>query len=178
MSTKTTAEWLAEVKSSPAKLNHWLTRQYIGEALATGRIHGLIQHPGCQSIAARILTRIVNDEARHTAMVASLLVSRELPLPTPSHEDTRYWRPMVEHGDFTFGEFAAIGHHAETMRLSRIAALAADDEIDSDIREVFQQILPDEENHAKWFNAISTPSDVEAMRAFHERGLELLGLEV
>ena len=78
----------------------------------------------------------------------------------------------------SFAEIAGAGHHAETMRLLRIQELAADAEIDADIRQVFAQILPDEEFHAKAFAAMSTEDAIEATRELHKLGLDMLGLEV
>jgi len=78
----------------------------------------------------------------------------------------------------TFEEIAGAGHHAETMRLLRITELANDQEIDADIREVFSNILPDEEFHAKAFAAMSTEDAIEATRELHNIGLEMLGLEI
>mgnify|MGYP000211553779 FL=1 len=172
---KTTQQWLDEVKASPEKLTQWLERQYVGEALAAERIQSLADcTPGR---ANAILEKIAADEKKHTEWVAELLTARGITLPAPTYDGTRYWEPILENLH-TFSEIAGAGHHAEAMRLIRIRALAVDEDIDEDIREVFTRILPDEEMHAKAFAALSTPESIESTRQLHNAGLELLGLEI
>lgn len=60
----------------------------------------------------------------------------------------------------------------------RIRALASDERVDKDIREVFTKILPDEEFHERAFGAMTSTNQIESTRGLHELGLELLGLEV
>lgn len=172
---KTTQQWLTEVKADPAKLTQWLERQYVGEALAAERIQSLADQTNTRS--KKVLERIASDEQKHTKWVAELLVARGIPLPELTYEGTRYWKPILDNMH-SFEEVAGVGHHAEAMRLVRIRALAVDPDIDADIREVFTQILPDEEFHAKAFAAMSTPEAIENTRKLHEAGLELLGLEI
>lgn len=171
---KTTEQWIHEVKTVPGKLQQWLERQYVGEALAAQRIQELSEQDISRSHNL-VLKRIASDEMKHTEWVADLLNSRGIPLPELTMEGTRYWEPILDHVH-TFEEVAGAGHHAETMRLIRIQALANDPEIDEDIRNVFAKILPDEEFHAKAFGHLSTPEAIEKTRSLHEAGLELLGL--
>jgi rubrerythrin len=172
---KTTQQWLAEVKANPEKLTHWLKRQYIGEALAADRIKALAEITTGQHKAA--LEYIASDEAKHSGWVAELLKARGIELPVPSYDGTRYWAPILANLN-TFAELMGAGHHAETMRLVRITALAADEEIDADIREVFTKILPDEERHARLFAAMSDANAIASTKDLHQKGLEALGLEI
>jgi len=172
---KTPEQWLQEVKASPEKLKHWLGRQYVGEALAADRIQQLADQ--CVNRSMHVLQRIADDERKHTEWVKELLAVRNIELPELSMDGTRYWEPILDHLH-SFEEVAGAGHHAETMRLARIRMLAEDLEIDSDIREVFKKILPDEEFHARAFAAMSTAEAIETTRKLHNAGLDLLGLEV
>ena len=172
---KTTEQWLSEIKASPEKLTHWLTRQYIGEALAADRIQSLADYTDTR--AKPILDKIAADEAKHAEWIGSLLTARGIPLPAPTYDGVRYWKPILENLN-TFEEVTAAGHHAEAMRLVRIRALSQDLDIDADIREVFAKILPDEEMHTKAFAAMSTPDAIESTRSLHTAGLEQLGLVI
>lgn len=172
---KTTEEWLAEIKESPEKLNAWLVRQYIGEKLAAERISEL-GHKHLHTHGT-VLFKLSLDEDRHAYWVSGLLHSRNIPLPKPTYEKDRYWSATLK-GTQSFEELTGAGHHAETMRLVRIKALAADTEIPVDIREVFARILPDEERHVTVFAALSTPEAIEATRDNHQKGLEALGLTI
>lgn len=175
---KTTQQWLDEVKSSPAKLEHWLERQYVGEALAAIRIQSLSStFDKLEPKQAALLQRIAADEQKHRDWIADLLKVRNISLPEVTPDGTRYWEPILDHVH-AFEEVAGAGHHAETMRLIRIEALAADTEIDSDIREVFGRILVDEQFHAKAFEKLSTPEAIEKTRPLHEAGLKILGLVI
>lgn len=173
---KTTKQWLDEVKAEPAKLRQWLERQYIGEYLAAERIAELA-HEKRSTRYGKLLESIALDELTHSKWVAELLTSRGIELPEATMEGTRYWEPILDNLH-TFEEIAGAGHHAETMRLHRITALANDEEIAQDIRDVFAKILPDEQFHAKAFAAMSTEDAIEATRELHNLGLEMLGLEV
>lgn len=172
---KTTEQWLAEIKASPEKLTNWLKRQYVGEALAADRIQRLADMT--QGRFQAVLMKIAHDELTHTEWVRSLLETRGIELPEVTYDGTRYWEPILGHLS-SFEEVAGAGHHAEAMRLIRIRALSEDDEIDVDIRQVFKNILPDEEMHSKAFEAMSTPEAIETTRKLHNAGLELLGLEI
>lgn len=173
---KTTQQWLTEIKASSTKLNHWLTRQYVGEALAASRICELAETQE-DTRCKTLLNKIALDEDLHCQWVADLLLARNIKLPNVSYENTRYWEPILGKIS-TFEEITAVGHHAETMRLLRIRALVNDLEIDEDIRQVFKNILPDEEFHAKAFAALTNEETIESTRHLHQAGLDMLGLEV
>lgn len=173
---KTTQEWLSEVKNDPSKMQHWLERQYVGEALAAQRIQALADAQSGNR-AHKILCKIVSDEMVHCSWVADLLTARGIELPKPTYDADRYWKPVLTTVE-NFDDMAAAGHLAEAMRLVRIRAIVADQEIDQDIREVFQKILPDEEFHTVAFAALTTREAVERMRDKHEAGLQALGLEI
>lgn len=172
---KTTKQWLSEIKADPNKLNKWLERQYVGEALAAHRISRLADM--VEGRYQAVLMKIANDELMHCQWVQGLLETRGIPLPEVTLDGTRYWEPILDNLH-NFDEIAGAGHHAEEMRLVRIRALAADEEIAVDIRQVFTNILPDEEMHAKAFGAMSTPEAIESTRKLHKAGLEVLGLEI
>jgi hypothetical protein len=177
---KTTEQWLVEIKQSSAKLAHWLTRQYIGEALAASRLDSLMESPLLKFAddttgKARILGRIAVDEATHRDWIGELLTTRGIPLPAITYAGDRYWEPILKNLT-NFEELAGAGHHAEKMRLIRIRALCSDNEIDSDIRSVFQKILPDEIFHTAAFAHMSTPQALESTADYHTQGLNALGL--
>ena len=172
-----TKEWLSKI-SDKAELQHWLTRQYIGEITAARRIKNLAET--APEKYREILLKIAKDELQHSNWVMELLVTRNIPVPTVSDmidAENRYWKPILKEVR-SFDEITAAGHHAEGMRLVRIRALASCDKIDEDIRSVFQKILPDEEMHERAFKAMSSKEAVDTMREYHEAGLDLLGLEI
>lgn len=171
---KTTQKWLTEIKDSPEKLQHWLQRQYVGEALAADRIAKLAE---AEPRYATLLKHIAKDEATHRDWVAELLTHRGIPLPKVSYDGTRYWKPIL--GELkSFDELAGAGYHAEKMRLVRIEALAADPEIDADIRNTFARIERDEAFHVKAFAYMSSKEAREQTEELHKEGLEALGLTV
>lgn len=173
--SKTTKQWLNEIKSDPEKLTVWLQRQYVGEALAADRIQKLADM--VEGKFAGVLMKIAHDELIHCDWVKGLLETRGIDLPEVTLENTRYWEPILNNLH-SFEEITGAGHHAETMRLARIRALADDTEIAVDIRQVFKNILPDEEFHAKAFAVMSDQESIEKTKILHEQGLEVLGLEM
>jgi len=175
----TTQEWLNKVTNSKDELNHWLTRQYIGEVTAAHRIEGLQEHEEVDGKQRYLLGKIAMDESQHASWIKQLLINRGLELPEVTLQDAekRYWKPVFDNAWGADDCFAA-GAHAEEMRLHRIKAIVASEEIDEDIRKVFRAILPDEEWHAKAFKHLASEEALVKMKPHHEAGLKLLGLEV
>lgn len=172
---KTVQTWIDEVKAVPAKFDHWLQRQYVGECLAAERIRQLAEL--VPEKHKTVLHKIAADEAQHAAWVQGLLEVRGIPLPEVTQDGTRYWGPVLEQG-LSVQQLLAAGAHAEEMRLHRIRAIAADPEFPEDVRKVFADILPDEEFHARAFAAAAGPAAVSDAEGRHQQGLEALGLEV
>lgn len=171
----TTAEWMTKIKGSADELNHWLTRQYIGECIAARRIADLVDKTPEKFQST--VERIAIDEQNHAQWVGRLLVARGIPLPEVTDLGVRYWQPINDKM-VDFEHTAAAGHHAESMRLVRIEALSQDQEIAADIRSTFCSILSDERFHAKAFAAMSTPEAIAEMAPHHQAGLTMLGLEI
>ena len=171
----TTQQWLDRILSSESELHHWLERQFIGELTAAKRIRKLADE--APDKFKPVINRIADDEAQHAFWVGELLIARGIAVPAIEHAEDRYWKPILSELD-SFEKTAAAGHHAEGMRLIRIRALASDERVDSDIRQVFAKILPDEEFHERAFGAMTSADQIEATRGLHELGLERLGLEV
>lgn len=171
---QTSSEWWQKTKSDPVVLNDWLVKQYRGEATAAKRIRAFADEYAADPDDRVILNRIATQEERHAAWVLTLLASRNIE-PNVENAEERYWKetlPEVE----SFESGAAVGAHAEKMRLDRIRVIAEDIEGPSDIREVFARILPEEEFHERAFRQMAGPDAMSKTEASHERGLQLLGL--
>jgi hypothetical protein len=92
-----------------------------------------------------------------------------------AEKQDRYWqRTVPEVTDLATG--AAVGAHAEKMRLQRIEAIANDADADADIRSVFARILPQERFHERAFRSLATPAALAATEGAHELGRRVLGL--
>lgn len=172
--------WLQSIVADPAKLQHWLQRQYIGEVTAARRIRDLARAAPYQY--SKVLYKIAQDELQHSIWVLDLLEARKIPIPRIETAEERYWKPILgqlaesDESD-EFDNTAAAGYHAEGMRLIRIRAIVADARVDQDIRDVFAKILPDEEFHEKAFGAIASERAKAIMALKHQEGLDRLGLE-
>ncbi|PSM30873.1 ferritin family protein [Haliangium sp. UPWRP_2] len=169
--------WWVKTRQDEHALNHWLLDQHRGEATAARRILTLAERfTGPGSPEHRLLARIADQERRHADWVAGLLVARRLPVPVQL--DTareRYWKhalPVIS--DLASG--AAVGAHAERMRLWRIRAIAADPQAPADVREVFLRILPEERFHERAFRRLAGEAALRAALDGHERGMAVLGL--
>ncbi|MEM9072903.1 MAG: ferritin-like domain-containing protein [Myxococcota bacterium] len=175
MTQRTSEQWWSRVKTSRALLHHWLNDQYRGEATAAERIDALRHRfatPG--SRADRVLRVIASQERRHAAWVAGLLRARGLSVAIDD-VPSRYWEATL--GGITDLETgAAVGAHAEKMRLERIEVIARDTSAPSDIRDVFARILPQERFHERAFRSLSTTAALRATSAAHAQGRNALGL--
>lgn len=167
--------WWLETKSNLAALTDWLFDQYRGERTAAVRIAMLrdaFAAPGTR--AFRVLSAIAEQEEAHAAWVGELLTARGLPLEVQPVAE-RYWPHVLEEiHDLESG--AAVGAHAERMRLERIEAIANDPEAPADIRATFRRILPQERFHERAFRELAGEAAMNACQDAHERGRRALGL--
>lgn len=169
------AAWWAATRQDPAALGHWLVAQLRGERSAAGRIAQLRDaYATPQSRPHRLLTKIAGQESRHAEWIAELLTARGLST-APEVAQERYW-PAAAAGIRDLNTGAAVGAHAERMRLFRIAAIAADPDAPADVRRVFQRILPEEQFHERAFRALAGGAALRETASGHERGARALGL--
>lgn len=172
---RTTDAWWLEVSSCPTRMIAWLKSQYYGESTAVDRVLFLISHYNVKGTNKMLLEKISSDERNHAMWVKGLLLNRGIDEVLLEREE-RYWAAALVDGlPETFELAAAIGHHAEVMRLDRIQLLAADERFE-DIAAVFKKILKDELFHAKALGLMSTPEAIEATRHMHIAGANALGL--
>jgi rubrerythrin len=167
--------WWNRTKTNPVAFRAWLYDQYRGEVTAGGRIDAMrdaFTKPGTK--AYRLLSVIAAQERNHARWVGELLRARGLEVRIMPR-DARYWRKTVpEVTDLETG--AAVGAHAEKMRLERIEAIAMDADAPSDVRDVFRRILPEERFHERAFRTLSTASAMARTSRAHELGRRAVGL--
>jgi rubrerythrin len=169
--------WWTKTRQDPQALNDWLLDQYRGEATAANRILTLAENYTSQgSRERRLLTRIADQERKHARWVGELLSARQLPVPAePDTAQERYWKKTLPSiSDLASG--AAVGAHAERMRLWRIQAIAADAQAPADVRAIFARILPEERFHERAFRSLAGEAALHAALDGHEQGMAVLGL--
>lgn len=174
--TVTSKEWWSEVKNDPERFQDWLIKQHRGEVTAASRIERFAATLAPNDKCRKTLKVIAGQELQHASWVQGLLETRGIS-PDISHAEERYWREVLPEGDVTFEEVAAIGAHAEAMRLERIRTIIADDAAPADVRQVFQRIVKDEVFHERAFRKMAGAAAMSKTKASHERGRQVLGLE-
>jgi len=170
----TTSEWWQAIKADPDKMNRWLVAQYHGERGASRRIREFMdKHAVVYSREYEILNVIADQEELHAEWVLALLKARGLD-PSADHEE-RYWKHVLpEATDLRTG--AAVGAHAEAMRLERIRLIANDDTAPEDVRAVFRQILPHEQFHERAFRHMAGSEHMSQLARAHGKAMEAIGL--
>jgi tRNA isopentenyl-2-thiomethyl-A-37 hydroxylase MiaE len=172
---RTSKTWWEHTRDDPSRLEAWLYDQYRGEVTAASRIETVRDRFATPSSRAyRVLTAIAKQERAHATWVGELLAARGLRVEVSSKPD-RYWQRVVR-GIDDLETAAAVGAHAETMRLERIEVIANDPRTPADIRAVFARILPQERFHARAFASLATPETLAATADAHELGRRALGL--
>lgn len=169
------ARWWARVRCDPRAFEDWLYDQFRGEHTAAGRIERLRDAfcaPAQRSF--RVLTVIARQERRHAQWVGELLATRGLRAEVPPAEE-RYWAQTLP-GVRDLRTGAAVGAHAERMRLARIETICADPAAPADVRRVFRRILPQERFHERAFRSLTDPAALQATAGAHELGMQVLGL--
>lgn len=171
---KTSQQWWDEVKNDPEKFNEWLIKQYRGEVTAAARIFAVMVHFEMDKAAKKTLTKIAEQEATHAEWILDLLKSRGLK-PSMDFAEDRYWSEVLP-GAIDFQSAAAIGAHAEQMRLERINVIVEDKDTPEEVRSVFEKILKQEIFHAAAFEKMAGVEAMNNTKYSHEQGRALLGL--
>lgn len=171
---KTSQEWWAEVKADPAKFNDWLVKQYRGEVTAAVRIRAIATRFRVEPRIHCTLNTIAAQEQLHAQWVRELLIARGIQPDTDGAEE-RYWK-AVKPAMVDFHATAAVGAHAEEMRLERIRVIVADEAAPPDVAAVFRRILPHEVWHASAFREMAGEVAMKDTQYTHELGRALLGL--
>lgn len=171
---KTSLQWWDEVRTDTSKFNDWLVKQYRGEVTAAARIRALTTRFNVSTRVGRILNMIAAQEELHARWVGELLTVRGIE-PDVSGAEDRYWN-AVNPAMVDFHTTAAVGAHAEVMRLERIRVIVADESAPNDVAEVFRRILPHEEWHARAFKELAGAEAMATTQYSQEQGRALLGL--
>jgi rubrerythrin len=172
---RTSLQWWNDTKNDQVRLVDWLKKQYRGEVTAASRITRLAENYDATDKQKKLLNKIADDEMQHAIWIRELLRNRGIPLPSLNEAEDRYWAetlPGIE--DFETG--AAVGAHAEGMRLERIFVIANDVDAPEDIRNTFARILKDETFHEQAFISLTNEAALEKTRGNHALGLQALGL--
>lgn len=170
-------EWWSNVKANETTLHSWLKDQVHGERLAAKRLaewHNAFNGP---AFYKRGLDTIAKQEAQHAEWIAELLATRGI-ADEPRDKDDRYWKETLPEEFLAMPEqeLAAIGAHAEGMRLERIRVIAEDNTAPADIRSVFVKILVDELFHEKFFRKMAGAEAMAKAKDNHDAGRKALGL--
>lgn len=166
--------WWDKVREDEKKLIAWLKKQYHGEVTAAQRID-LFDKTYCKGSVDHVILQIIaRQERKHAIWVGELLTSRGV-APELLVKKERYWDVTLS-GIEDFATGAAVASHAERMRLERIRVIASHPDSPSDIRRVFQKILPEELFHERAFAKMAGTEALEKTRAAHQNGRNALGL--
>jgi len=172
---RTSKTWWAETKADPAALEDWLRDQYRGESTAAGRIEALrdaFAEPGSRPF--RVLSVIAAQERKHALWVGELLAARGWSVAIDDARE-RYWPAVVDLvTDLETG--AAVGAHAEKMRLERLLEIANDETAPPDVRSVFARIVPEERFHERAFRTLAGDLAMRKTAHAHALGRAALGL--
>lgn len=171
---RTAEQWWAETKADEGALRAWLIKQHRGEASAAARIRKFRDEYAPAGEPRAVLSLIADQEERHARWVLDLLKARGID-PDVDGAEERYWSqtlPAIE----SFETGAAVGAHAEAMRLRRIRAIVFDASAPADVREVFAKILPEEEFHERALRRLAGDVAMSQTAGAHARGEQLLGL--
>ncbi len=171
---RTSAQWWKEVKADPQRLTAWLQRQYVGEMAAVNLLSEVLTRYASEATEGEWHTvhKVMCQEATHARWIKKVMDDRGIKPEPNGSSDRRYWKEVLP-GVTNFSEAMAAAFHAESMRLERIRAIAADEDAPADIRAVFQKILPHEEWHEEVFNKMRKNRE---LTKYHDKGLRALNL--
>jgi len=173
---QTSRDWWNSVRKDPVKLINWLKNQYHGEVTAAKRINDLILVHATSEHYKEIINQIIAQEKQHAVWIATLLYKRGI-APSILSKKERYWDQTVHQvKDWDTG--CAVAAHAEAMRLERIKVICDTPDTPFDIKNVFDQILEQEQWHALVFKALTTEKAFKDTENNHIKGMKELGLVI
>lgn len=175
---KKTKDWWVKVLADPSKLNTWLVRLYNNEKDAYERFLGFSQQY-CQpnSEAWHLFHFIALQELRHGQTVLEVLEKRGIVERGNPVVNERYWGkvlPCIE----SMETAAGVGALAEQLSLERMRVIIDCADTPSDIKEMFEQIEPDESVHARSLAVLAGKHGIKEVIDCHSAGLEALGLKL
>lgn len=168
--------WWDALIADPAKQIEWLKKQYHGELLAGQRIRKIFGEYDLSDLDKLRIEAIANEEDTHAEWIKMLLITRGVTAEALTEHKERYWEKIPLDSIKSSKEAAAIGFHAELMRLDRIAVIRDCPQSPQDMAKTMGAIYQDEIGHVITFKALSTPGIIEATRLDHEDGVNALGL--
>ncbi len=168
--------WWDELLENPTKQIEWLKKQYHGEVLAGKRIRNIFSQFKMNADDQAIIARVANEEDQHALWLGELLLARGVTPSMLNDHVERYWDYDKLNAIASVKEAAAIGYHAEVMRLSRIKVIRDHPDSPKDMAETMAKIFKDEVGHVSAFKGLTNPDAIEATRDDHEMGVNALGL--
>jgi len=175
---KTSKEWWKLMLTDAELMLVWLEKQYHAELAAGKKIREVFSKFTMSNEDMGTLLKLAREEDRHALWLGQLLEARGVDLSTLEAHKPRYWSVIDTDNQLTLEDVAAIGHHAEVMRLERLEAIVnGDSRTPADIRRVMRRILTEELRHATIFKELSNSEAIERHLGSHIEGKALLGLE-
>ncbi len=169
-----TSDWLVALVQSGQIYTRWLRRLYWAEYGGAGRFRNIVEQYQLTGETHAVFEGIIADELRHKGLVEALLAAKGIAVPeTPGLE--RYWDPVWS-GIASFQDACAAGAFGEMLARNRFDVIAKHPITPEDIRSLVQQILPDEERHARLLGELAGPEAMNRMRPYHKKGMAALGL--
>lgn len=173
---KSSLVWWEVLLADPAKQIEWLKKQYHGEVLAGRRIRRIFGKFKLDAIDQAIVDRVASEEDQHALWLGNLLEDRGVNPEMLTEHEERYWDTDKLDEIASVEEAAAIGFHAEVMRLARIKTIRDHPDSPEDMSAVMARIFEDEVGHVAAFKGLTNPDAIEAAREDHDTGVNALGL--
>lgn len=171
---KASKDWWDNLKHDNSAVLEWLEKQYRGEVLAAHRISEVFEQFDLDKKSSDTIAKICEEEHKHAKWIAKLMLNRGV-VAKYYDKESRYWSQTFKDME-SLEDAAAVAHLAESMRLSRIYAIAEDVTAPYDIRKVMQAILIDELGHEESFKNMTNGEALSRHIDNHMAGLEALGL--
>lgn len=142
-----TKAWWLRTLADRAKLYAWLQKLRHTEYGGFLDYNAFVERFKPEEKPTRQFQNIAADELKHSGLISDLLsINGQILLPRSDTEPSLFWGTMNEH-IVDLQSAAAVNYFGEALAAFRFEVILSCDETPTDIRNLFDQILPDEQFH-------------------------------
>ena len=167
-----TRDWWNRTTKDEVKMVAWLQKLYGTEIGGFTDYQEFLKRFTLDERTTRIFTNIGDDELKHGNLIKDLLTARgyaiDMNLPASS-----YWAEMNER-IVDLPTAAAVNYFGEALAAFRFEIILDMENTPSDVREILQVILPDEQFHRQTLRKIAGEDLIEQFQEYHNAAVQRL----
>jgi len=167
-----TSDWWVRVNQDETKLIAWLKKLYGTEIGGHDDYFSFLSKFQVDDRTEKIFTNIALDELKHGGLIENLLDARGHKLD-PNPPQSSYWLEMDSHIE-DLKTAAAVNYFGEALAAFRFEVIIDHPATPSDVKEILNVILPDEQFHRTTLRRIAGEDMIGKFQEIHDTAVRRL----